>query len=122
MCNGTGFDRGSMTYTLDDMAAAQAAVEAAEQRTENTRHNNPNRGRADLRHARLELSPIVMDLRQRGIIPTPEPTAKQRRDHALNKAFPNAQSREEVDYEGERYRQRFIKGEYGWTRWWEEVQ
>jgi hypothetical protein len=39
-----------------------------------------------------------MDLRQRGIVPTPE-TAKQRRDQALNKAFPNAQSREEVEYE-----------------------
>jgi hypothetical protein len=104
------------------MVAAQTAVESAEARTENTRHNNPNRGRASLRHARLELSLIVMDLRQRGIIPTPEPTAKQRLDQALNKAFPNAQSREEVEYERKRYRRRFVKAEYGWTRWWEEVQ
>ena len=111
-----------MPYTRDDMAAAQLAVEAAERRTENTRHNNPNRGRADLQRARSTLDMIVSDLRQRGIIPTPEPTAKQRLDQALNKAFPNAQSREEVEYEGKRYRRRFVKAEYGWTPWWEEVQ
>ena len=67
-----------MPYTLDDMAAAQLAVEAAERRTENNRQNNPNRGRADLQRARSTLDMIVSDLRQRGIIPTPEPTAKQR--------------------------------------------
>lgn len=111
-----------MAYTLADMEAAQTAVEAAESRTESTRHNNPNSGRAALRHARLELSLIVSDLRQRGIIPTPEPTAKQQLDQALNKAFPNAQSREEVEHEGKRYRRRFVKAEYGWTRWWEGIQ
>ena len=60
-----------MPYTLDDMAAAQLAVEAAERRTENNRQNNPNRGRADLQRARSTLDMIVSDLRQRGIIPTP---------------------------------------------------
>ncbi len=41
------------------MAAAQADVEAAERRTESTRHNNPNRGRAGLQRARLTLDVIV---------------------------------------------------------------
>jgi hypothetical protein len=111
-----------MPYTLDDMAAAQAELDDAQRRFDDYEGNNPNKHRAALRPARLRLDLIVSDLRQRGIIPTPEPTAKQRLDQALNKAFPNAQSREEVEYEGKRYRRRFVKAEYGWTRWWEEIQ
>jgi hypothetical protein len=80
----------------------------------NTRHNNPNRGRAGLQHARLTLSVIVSDLQARGILPKPEPTAKQLLEKALDTALPNAQSREEVEHEGKRYRRRFAKAKYGW--------
>jgi len=110
------------SYTLADLASAQDALEAALSRTENTRHNNPNRGRAALSHARLVLSDITADLQQRGVIPKPEPSAKQLRDQALDQAFPNGNSREEVEHDGKRYRRRFAKAQYGWDRWWEEVE
>jgi parvulin-like peptidyl-prolyl isomerase len=109
-------------YTLADLASAQAAATAAEDHVANTRHNNPNRGRAGLQHARLTLSVIVSDLQARGILPKPEPTAKQLLEKALDTALPNVQSREEVEHEGKRYRRRFAKAKYGWDRWWEEVE
>jgi hypothetical protein len=109
-------------YTLEDMVAAQANVEWAEDHVANGRHNNPNRGRAGLKDARVRLSLITSDLQARGVIPKPEPTAKQLLERALDTAFPNAQSREEVEHDGKRYRRRFAKAKYGWDRWWEEVK
>jgi hypothetical protein len=117
----TADDRALQLFGAERQAgrlADQVALKLADVAAELTRHNNPNRGRADLQRARSTLDVIVSDLRQRGIIPT----AKQRLDQALNKAFPNAQSPEEVEYEGKRYRRRFVRAEYGWTRGWEDVQ
>src|SRR5438477_239311 len=47
---------------------APLRVRRGRRRTDKTRHNNPNRGRADLQRARLTLDVIVSDLRQRGAI------------------------------------------------------
>lgn len=66
-------------FTVDDMAAAKASLETAQQRFDDYDGNNPNKHRADLHRARLSLDMIVSDLRQRGIIPTPEPSTKPRR-------------------------------------------
>ena len=43
-------------------------VAAAERRIENDRSGNPNRGRAGLRRAQLELSVIESQLRFRGLL------------------------------------------------------
>jgi hypothetical protein len=119
-----------MTYTIDDMVAAQAEFDRAQQRVDDYDGNNPNKHRASLDLARLNLHLIVSDLQQHGVIPKPEPTEKQRLSRALDDKFPNARSRDEVEHEGKRYCLRFAparrsrsrKTVVEWSRWWEEVE
>jgi len=54
-------------YTLFDLERARDRVEAAERRIENDHSNNPNRGRAGLERARLELHEIELQLNVRGL-------------------------------------------------------
>jgi hypothetical protein len=53
-------------YTIADLERARDRVAAAERRIDNDRKNNPNRGRAGLERAQLELSVIESQLRLRG--------------------------------------------------------
>jgi hypothetical protein len=79
-----------MAYILDDMVAAQTELDQAQRRADDYDGNNPNKHRASLDLARLELQLIISDLQQRNIIPKPEPTEKQRLSQALDNKFPNA--------------------------------
>ena len=54
-------------YTLVDLERARDRVEAAYRRVDNDRTSNPNRARAGLERARLDLYAIESDLRRRGI-------------------------------------------------------
>src|SRR2546428_2693694 len=55
-------------YTIADFERARDRVAAAERRIDNDRTNNPNRGRAGLERAQLELSVIESQLRLRGLL------------------------------------------------------
>ena len=55
-------------YTIADLERARDRVAAAERRIDNDRKNNPNRGRAGLERAQLELSVIESQLRLRGLL------------------------------------------------------
>jgi hypothetical protein len=55
-------------YTLDDLERARDRVEAAERRVDNDRSNDPNRGNAGLKRARLKLYEIELQLRVRGLL------------------------------------------------------
>ena len=55
-------------YTVADLERARDRVEAAERRFDNDRTNNPNRGRAGLERAQLELRVIGSQLRLRGLL------------------------------------------------------
>jgi hypothetical protein len=55
-------------YTIADLERARDRVAAAERRIDNDRTNNPNRGRAGLERAQLELSVIESQLRLRGLL------------------------------------------------------
>ena len=55
-------------YTLVDLERARDRVEAAQRRVDNDRTSNPNRGRAGLKRAQLNLYTIESELRRRGII------------------------------------------------------
>ena len=50
------------------LTGARDRVAAAERRIDNDRTNNPNRGRAGLERAQLELSVIESQLRLRGLL------------------------------------------------------
>jgi hypothetical protein len=55
-------------YTVADLERARDRVAAAERRIDNDRTSNPNRGRAGLEWAQLELSVIESQLRLRGLL------------------------------------------------------
>jgi hypothetical protein len=55
-------------YTVADLQRARDRVAAAERRIDNDRGSNPNRGRAGLERAQLELSVIESQLRLRGLL------------------------------------------------------
>jgi hypothetical protein len=55
-------------YTVTDLERARDRVAAAERRIDNDRGSNPNRGRAGLERAQLELSVIESQLRLRGLL------------------------------------------------------
>ena len=55
-------------YTDVDLERARDRIEAAERRIDNDRTNNPNRGRAVLERAQLELHVIESQLRLRGLL------------------------------------------------------
>ena len=55
-------------YTVADLERAQYRVEAAERRIANNHTSNPNRGRAGLERAQLELHVIESQLRLHGLL------------------------------------------------------
>ena len=55
-------------YTVADMERARDRVAAAERRIANDHSGNPNRGRAGLKRAQLELSVIESKLRLRDLV------------------------------------------------------
>jgi hypothetical protein len=55
-------------YTVSDLDRARDRVAAAERRIANNHSGNPNRGRAGLKRALLELSGIESQLRLRGLL------------------------------------------------------
>jgi len=55
-------------YTIADLERARDRIAAAERRIDNQRGHNPERGRAGLKRAQLELSVIETQLRLRGLL------------------------------------------------------
>ena len=55
-------------YTVADLERARDRVAAAERRIDNDHTSNPDRGRAGLQKARLELHIIESQLRWRGLL------------------------------------------------------
>jgi hypothetical protein len=55
-------------YTIADLERARDRVAAAERRIDNERSHYPERGRAGLKGAQLELSVIESQLRLRGLL------------------------------------------------------
>jgi hypothetical protein len=55
-------------YTIADLERARDRVAAAERRIDNERSLSPERGRASLKRAQLELSVIESQLRLRGLL------------------------------------------------------
>ena len=55
-------------YTIADLERARDRVAAAERRIDNEHSHNPERGRAGLERAQLDLSVIESQLRLRGLL------------------------------------------------------
>jgi hypothetical protein len=59
---------GPRQYTVADLERARDRVEAAERRIDNDHMSNPDRGRAGLKRAQLEVHIIELQLRLRGLL------------------------------------------------------
>lgn len=114
-------------YTVDDYEKAKAALKKLNDRFDRYDGNNPNKYQADLKMARSRLRTIEAYLKEVGIIAI---TDKERIEKVLNKAFPNAKSKEVVEFEGKCYQLRFFPLEMSrsrktvteWGKSWVEVR
>jgi len=113
-------------HTLEDLQAARAALESAERRWENYDGNNPNKHRSSVTQARVKVREIEADLKGRGLSPRSE---HEELTHRIEQAFPNADSGRVVEFEGKRYKRRYVprgmslsgKTVYGYDGFWDEV-
>ncbi|MGL4188660.1 MAG: hypothetical protein ACRCTM_07240 [Sphaerotilus sulfidivorans] len=114
-------------YTLEDYAAAKAKLESLNKMRENYDGNNPNKYQAKIETAKADLHLIEESLKQSGLLSR---TETEERDLQLDAAFPNAQSRQVVEWKSRKYMRRFSpvskslsgKTVKDWRGYWEEVK
>ena len=114
-------------YTLEDYENAKAELARWNERGNNYTGNNPDKYQADIKAAARKVREIEQFLKDAGVL---ELTEKEHLEKELDRAFPNAQSKEVVEYNGKRYRRRFFpleKSRSGktvkeWAKSWEPVE
>lgn len=92
-------------YTLEDYEAAKTNVQRLEDAFDRYTGNNPDKYQAELKSARGMVRLIEADLKGVGILPK---TDTERLHDALNKAYPNAESKQIVTYNGKKYQCRYF--------------
>lgn len=115
-----------MAYTVDDLEKAREALRAWEDRFDRYTGNNPNKYQSDIRVARHEVRMIEDALKANGATPL---TEKEQLEKELDAAFPDAKSKQTVEYGGRKFQRRFWpieKSRSGktvteWGRGWTEV-
>lgn len=113
-------------YTLEDHKAAKAELEALNKTWENYSGNNPNKFQTSIREARAKVRTIEEALKSIGTIPRTEQEELKRQ---IDIAFPNAKSKQIVEFNGKRYIRRFTplgkslsgKTVTEWGKSWEEA-
>ena len=113
-------------YTLNDYKAAKVELERLNQQWENYSGNNPNKFQTSIAVVRSKVRIIETTLKAVGYIPR---TPQEELEHRLDSAFPNARSKQIVDFEGKHYIRRFTPLEKSlsgktvteWSKSWEEV-
>ncbi|MDQ0080991.1 hypothetical protein J2W35_001328 [Variovorax boronicumulans] len=113
-------------YTLDDYNLAKIELDALNQRWENYSGNNPNKYKADIAAAGAKVRAIESALKSAGIL---QRTPQEELEHKLDLAYPNAQSKQIVEFEEKRYIRRFMplrrsisgRSVTEWAKFWEET-
>lgn len=113
-------------YSLHDLEEARAELAKWQRRDENYTGNNPNKYQASIKASRRMVRLISEALKASGTL---ERTDKEELEIELNAAFPNAQSKEIVDFQGRRFQRRFYPLEQSrsrktvtdWGREWVEL-
>jgi hypothetical protein len=91
--------------TLEEYERAKAELAASQHRWANDSSNNPDKYASEFRAAKEKVARLERELKRRGLLPLSE---TEQLYLALDRAFPNARSKEVVVYEGVRYRRRFF--------------
>lgn len=113
-------------YTIEDFNKANEELKLWQKRWDNYSGNNPNKYQADIRSARSKVRTISEYLKKSGVI---EMSLSEKLNLELDRAFPNAQSKEVVEYKGEKYQRRFYPLEKSrsrktvtvWGKEWDKI-
>ena len=113
-------------YTLADLEKAKAELASWEEKWDRYSGNNPNKFQSNIKSARSKVRIITESLKSDGKI---ERSDKEKLEQALNQAYPNARSKQEVEFEGERYQLKFYpleksrsgKTVTNWGREWVKI-
>ncbi len=113
-------------YTLEDLIKAQEELALWEGRWERYDGNNPNKYQADIKNAQSNVRTIREALKASGVL---ERSEKEKLEVNLDAAFPNAQSKQIVEFEGKKYQRRFYplrrsrsgKSVVEWGKTWEPM-
>ena len=116
-----------MTYTPEDLQKAREALRVREDRIDRTTGHTPNKYQSDIKSARRHVRVIEDALKANGTIPLSE---KEKLEKELDVAFPEARSKQVVEYDGRRFQRRFWpieKSRSGktvteWGRGWVEIE
>lgn len=112
-------------YTHDDYSAAKAELESLTQQWEKYSGNNPDKYRASITSAGAKVREIESALKTQGLL---QRTPQEDLEKQIDLAFPNARSKQIVEFKGKRYVRRFtplgksLSGKTTeWGKSWEEV-
>ncbi|HHF3171018.1 TPA: hypothetical protein ACPJ1O_004398 [Vibrio diabolicus] len=92
-------------YTLEDLRAAQEELDLWQGRWDRYGGNNPNKYQADIRNAQRRVRSITESLKASGVL---ERSEQENLEVRLDREFPNAQSKEIVEFEGKNTNAVFI--------------
>ena len=100
-------------YTLDDLKKAKEKLDFWNKKWDNYSGNNPNKYQSDIKSARREIDTITNNLKTTGII---ELTEQEKLEKKLDVEFPNAKSKEIIEFNGQKYQRRFFPLEMSRSR------
>jgi len=113
-------------YTIEDLKEAKALLDRMQEREANSSASNPDKYRSRIRSALSRFEIINESLKSQGEI---ERTDTEKLEIELDSLFPNARSKEVVDYAGRKYMRRFVPAQKSrsrktvvkWNKYWELV-
>lgn len=91
-------------YTFEDYEKARLELHRWNKQWDNYTGNNPHKYQTDIRDAARKVREIELFLKDAGIL---ERTESEQLEIELDRMFPNAQTREVVEYNGKKYRRQF---------------
>jgi len=113
-------------YTSDDYEKAKNEARKWDDAFDRYSGNNPKKYQSEIKQARAKLRVIEQDLKSRGVIMMND---KEKLEAELDKQFPEAKSKQIVEYKGNRYQRQYFpleKSRSGktvteWGKTWIEI-
>ncbi|WP_318438747.1 hypothetical protein [Photobacterium leiognathi] len=91
-------------HTLEELHTAQEELDMWQARWDRYDGNNPNKYQVDIQNAQSRVRIITESLKASGLL---ERSEQEKLEKRLEHEFPNAQSKEIVEFEGKKYQRRF---------------